>query len=141
MHLQVGYRGIVMGKAGAALIAAAKAKQLSEAGSIGRAQAGLYEAAALLLTGRFEAAIEELNAVDVRLLPRQDRELKEATAALARMIGDAGANASASFVPEAAQATKASANAATATTSVSALIDLARLKLAETNGILHGKSP
>jgi chemotaxis protein MotC len=141
LYLQVGYRGIVMGKAGAALIAAAKAKQLSEAGSIGRAQAGLYEAAALLLTGRFEAAIEELNAVDVRLLPRQDRELKEATAALARMIGDAGANASASFVPEAAQATKASANAATATTSVSALIDLARLKLAETNGILHGKSP
>jgi hypothetical protein len=117
LYLQIGYRGIINGKAGAALIAAVKAKQLSENGSTGRARADLYEAAALLLTGRFEAAIEELNTVDVRRLPKQDRELKEAAAALAKMISDAGANTSEPFVPEAAPATKALVNASTASNS------------------------
>jgi len=141
LYLQIGYRGIIVGKAGAALAAAAKAKQLSESGSTERARADLYEAAALSLTGHLEAAIEELNTVDLRRLPRQDRELKEAAAALAKMISDAGANASEPFVPEVAQATNAFVNASTGSNSVSTLIDLAHLKLAESDEMLQRKSP
>jgi hypothetical protein len=79
--------------------------------------------------------------VDVRRLPKQDRELKEAAAALAKMISDAGTNASEPFVPEAAQATNAFVNASTGSNSVPALIDLAHLKLAETDEMLQRKSP
>lgn len=140
LYLQIGYRGIIAGKPGAALAAAAKAKQLSESGSTERARADLYAAAALSLTGHLEAAIEELNTIDLRQLPRQDRELKEAAAALAKMISDAGANAFEPFVPEAARATNGFGNASTGTNSVSALIDLAHLKLAETDEMLQRKS-
>jgi chemotaxis protein MotC len=141
LYLQIGYRGIIGGKAGAALVAAVKAKQLSQDGTPEQTRAAFYEAAALLLTGNFESGVAELNSVDARRLPRQDVELKDATTSLAKMIGDPSGKVSAPAVFEAAEAAIASPNAAGASASASALIDLVQQKLGQTDEVLTRRSP
>lgn len=141
LYLEIGYRGIVGGKARAALLAAGKAKQFSQPGTVEHERAVLYEAAALLLTGQFEAGVAELNVVDARPLPRQDVELKDATASLAKMIGDPSVTASGPAAPEAAETTMASPNALSASASASALLELVQQKLGQTDDVLETKSP
>lgn len=142
LYLQIAYLATVAGKAGTALNAAIQAKQLSGSGTTGRARAELYEAAALLLTGHFEAAIEELSSVDDRLLPRQDFELKEATVSLAKAIGSAAANMPEYAGPEPAQPEKPSSDSSSgADNPVAGLIAQAQLKLAGADAILHRNSP
>ena len=141
LYLQIGYLATIAGKAGTALSAAVKAKQLSGDGTSERARAGVYDAAALLLTGHFEAAIQELDSVDDRQLPRSDLELKEATSSLAKMIGESAANVSDRIAPEAAQAANVSANASGASASVSMLIAQVQIKLAQADQLLQRKSP
>lgn len=141
LYLEIGYRGIVGGKANAALIAAGKAKQFSQPGTVEHERAALYEAAALLLTGQFESGVAELNDVDARQLPRQDIELKDATASLAKMIGDPSVTASGPTAPEAAEIATASPNASSASASASALLELVQQKLGQTDEVLETKSP
>ncbi len=137
LYLQIGRRGIITGKAGAALVAAMKAKQLSQDGTSERARADFYMAAAHLLTGQIETSVEELSLVDGRQLPRQDIELKDATASLAKLIADPSTMASG---PAAAEAPIAS-NPSSASASAAALIDIVQQKLGQTDDVLKVKSP
>jgi len=141
LYLEIGYRGIIGGKAGAALLAALKAKQFSQAGSAEHERAALYEAAGLILTGQFETGVEKLQAIDGRRLSRQDVELKDTTASLAKLIGDPSAIPPGLAVPEGAEPAMTSPNATQASDSASALIDSIQQKLGQTDEVLEGKSP
>jgi len=140
LYLEIGYRGVIGGKAGAALLAALKAKQFSQSGTVEYERAALYEAAALTLTGQSETGVEKLQAVDSRRLSRQDVELKDTTTSLAKLIGDPSANPSGSAMPEGAEPGITSPSATQASASASALIDSIQQKLGQTDEVLEGKS-
>jgi hypothetical protein len=108
--LQIGYRGIIGGKAGATLVAGAKAKQLSQDGTPEQARAALYRA----MTGQHESGVAELNSVDAGRLSQQDVELKNATTSLAKVIGDPSGKASGPAAPEPTKAAIIFADASSA---------------------------
>lgn len=119
LYLQMAQRSIIDGKPGAARFAAGKAVLLSADGSVERARSKLYEAAALILTDQFEKGVSELGAVDVARLPKQDAELKEAVASLAKLIGNDPGNPQGRVTPEPVEYGVSSAAAVPAIASVS----------------------
>jgi chemotaxis protein MotC len=141
LYLQMAQRSIIDGKPGAARFAAGKAVLLSADGSVERARSKLYEAAALILTDQFEKGVSELDAVDVARLPKQDAELKEAVASLAKLIGNGPGNPQGRVTPEPVEHGVSPAADVPAIASVSALIDLAQQKLGQTDKVLERKIP
>jgi chemotaxis protein MotC len=114
---------------------------LSEEGSVERARSKLYEAAALILTDQFEKGVGELDAVDASRLPKQDSELKDVVAALAKLIGNGPSNPQAPVTPEPNEQAVSPTGEFPVTASASALIDLAQQKLGQTDEVLEGKAP
>lgn len=139
LYLQIAQKGIIGGKADAARLAAGKAVQLSGDGSAERARAALYEAAALILTGQFEAGTSELATVDAARLPGQDAELKEAVAALAMSIREDPGKAHGQPAPEFAEHGVSPEGESGTSASASGLIDLARQKLDQIDEVLERK--
>ncbi len=139
LYLQIAQRGIIEGKPGVVRFAASKAVRLSVDGSVERARSKLYESAALILTDQFEKGVSELDSVDASRLPKQDSELKEAVTSLAKMIGNAPSNPPVAQEPN--EHGISSTSDLPATASASALIDLARQNLAQTDKMLERKSP
>jgi chemotaxis protein MotC len=141
LYLLMARRGIIDGKPGAARFAASRAVLLSEEGSVERARSKLYEAAALILTDQFEKGVGELDAVDASRLPKQDSELKDVVAALAKLIGNGPSNPQAPVTPEPKEQGVSPTCEFPVTASASALIDLAQQKLGQTDEVLEGKAP
>lgn len=138
LYLQIAQKGIVAGKASSARFFAEKAARLSADGSVERARAKLYEAAALLLTDQFEAGAKELETAEAAPLPKPDAELKTAVAALAKAIGqEAGFKEEQNALEPAGH----DGSAGGATASASTLIDLVQQKLAQTGEILERSDP
>jgi chemotaxis protein MotC len=141
LYLLIAQKSIIDGKPEAARFAAGKAIRLSEDGSIELARSKLYEAAALILTDQFEPGVGELEGVDASRLPKQDSELKEAVASLAKLIGDGPGNPQEPVKPELNEYGVSAKGESPATASASALIDLAQQKLGQTDVVLKRKAP
>lgn len=141
LYLMLAQKAIVDGKPGAARFAAAKAIQLSKDGSIERARSRLYEAAAFILTDQFEKGVSELDANDSFLLPKQDAELKEAVASLAKVIGNGPDNPEGTDPPEPSQHGVSPSGDISVTASASALINLSQQKLGQVDEVLERKAP
>ncbi len=140
LYLQIAYKCIIEGKADVARLAAEKAVHLSPEGSIEQSRSALYEAAALILTGQPEYGAAELDNVAPRL-PRQDAELKEAVAELAKGIAETSGKASGAVAPEPAGGRAPSGGPSGASASASALIEIVQQKLGQADELLERKAP
>ncbi|HUZ90381.1 MAG TPA: hypothetical protein VMU78_00530 [Methylocella sp.] len=141
LYLLIAQKGIIDGKPGIARFAAEKAIQLSAEGSVERARSKFYEAAALILTDQFEKGVNELSEVDASRLPKQDTELKQAVASMAKIIGNVSGNPQGPVALDQDEHRTSLTGDSPATASVSALIDLAQQKLGQTDEVLERKAP
>lgn len=141
LYLQVAQKAIIDGKPSAARFAAEKAKQLAADGSVERARAKLYEAAALILTDQFENGVRELDTIEAAHLPKQDMELKDAVASLAKIIGSGPNEAPAPSMPNPNEHEISARGRLSTAKAASALIDIAQQKLGQAGDVVEGKIP
>ena len=141
LYLQIARKSIIDGKPGAALFAARKAGALAADASAARARATLYESAALILTDQYEKGLREFESVDPSWLPKQDVQLKELVASLAKQIGDGPGNQRGPRQLDSNEPAVASNIQSPTVASASKLIDLAQQQLGEADDVLEGKSP
>jgi chemotaxis protein MotC len=141
LYLQMAQKSIIDGKPSAARFAAGKAIRLSEDGSIEQTRSKFYEAAALILTDQFEQGVGELDKVDASRLPKQDSELKDAVASLAKLIGNAPGNPQEPVMPELNDHGVSPTGEFPATASATALIELSQQKLGQTDEVLKRNAP
>lgn len=151
LYLDIAWTSLIHGKIDAARWASAKATKLAKDKSLAARRAALYAGAAAILTKDYQQGLGQLQSVESKHLPRDDKLLKAAALGLAAKIRQLQASAPSSPPASKPNATPTKAQSGDSAAIVAALrvtmasdqtvIDHAQKMLVATDALVKGPAP